>query len=186
MTSAPRSASVRVQIGPAQPIEKSITRTPSRGRRFAAPASGAGARAATPDGHHNLRLADVRNGSAAPRRRAGQSLHGTRGKPGLVADHDRDDGSARPLLGIADEITDAGHRHDRDFSPQPLGEPFLRGALLQLRNELAFDFFHALQPIDAHDSVASSRRSWSPSISQKARHCAGVTVVTPSQPCLVS
>ena len=46
MTSAPRSASVRVQIGPAQPIEKSTTRTPSSGRRLVADGFGTGTRGA--------------------------------------------------------------------------------------------------------------------------------------------
>ena len=43
---SPRSARVRVQIGPAQPIEKSITRTPSSGSRSDPPDLGNRARAA--------------------------------------------------------------------------------------------------------------------------------------------
>ena len=96
-------------------------------------------------------LADIGNRSAPPRRRAGQALHGTGGKPGLVADHDGDDGAARLLFFVRDQVADLRHRHDRDLPPQAFLEPFLRGALLQLRNELAFDFFHALQAIDAHE-----------------------------------
>ena len=43
----------------------------------------------------------------------------------------------------------------------------------------AFDyFFHMLSRSTPRNNVASSRRSNNPSISQKARHCAGVTVVT--------
>src|SRR3954471_17120939 len=96
-------------------------------------------------------LADIGNRSATSRRRAGEALHGTSGEAGLVADHDRDDGATRFLLLVCDQVADVRHRHDRDFSPQAFGEPFLRRALLQLRNELAFDFIDLLQAIDAHE-----------------------------------
>ncbi len=96
-------------------------------------------------------LADIGNRAAPPRRRTGQTLHRTGGKPGLVADHDGDDRAARLLLFVRNEVGDLGHRHDRDLPPQAFLEPFLRGALLQPWNELAFDFFHALQAIGAHE-----------------------------------
>ena len=96
-------------------------------------------------------LADVGHRAATPRRRAGQALHGTGGEAGLIADHDRHDGAARPLLFIGDEIADRGHRHDRDLAPQAFGKPFLRGARLQPRDELALDQVDMLQAVDAHE-----------------------------------
>ncbi len=96
-------------------------------------------------------LANIGNRPATARRRTGQPLHGAGGEAGFVADDNGDDRPARFFLFIGDEIANVRHRHDRDFSPQPFGEPFLRGALLQSRNEFAFDFLHALQPVDTHE-----------------------------------
>src|ERR1700751_4040397 len=98
MTSAPRSASVRVQIGPAQPIEKSMTRIPASGRSFAAPVAAAGREAGAAGAL-----------AAALRRRAGQALHRARGEAVLLANLDRHDRAARPLLFIGNEIGDLGH-----------------------------------------------------------------------------
>ncbi len=96
-------------------------------------------------------LADIGNRAAAARRCAGQALHRTRAEASLITDHDRNDRAARPLLFIGDEIADLGYRHDRDFSPQAFRKPFLGGALLQSRNDLAFDFPDVLEPVDAHE-----------------------------------
>src|SRR5712664_4051687 len=100
-------------------------------------------------GRDGLPLADRGNCSAASWRRAGQSLHGARGKAGLAADGDRYNRSARSFLFVTDEVADAGHRHDRNSSLEPFSKPLLRGALLQLRTKSAFDFFHVLEPVDA-------------------------------------
>ena len=95
-------------------------------------------------------LADIGNRAAATWRCSGQALHRARRKAGFVADHDRHDRAARLLLFVGDEVADIGHRHDRNLAPQALGEPFLRGALFQPRNDLALDVSHMLQAIDAH------------------------------------
>ena len=96
-------------------------------------------------------LADIGNRATLSRRRAGQALHRTGGKTALVADDHRHDGAARSLLFVRDQVGNFRHRHDRDFPAQAFREPLLRGAGLQLRNELVFDGLDMLQAIDAHE-----------------------------------
>jgi hypothetical protein len=84
-------------------------------------------------------LADIGNGSAYAAAASREALHGTGGKPGLVADHDGTMAPRAFFSLVRDQVADLRHRHDRDFRRKPFLEPFLRGALLQLRNELALD-----------------------------------------------
>ena len=130
-----------------------MTRMPSSGRRSGSPASGTGvcgARLACVDGRlaaHRCRE-PCRPVAAACRVKP---LHRAGGEAGFIADRDRHDRPARPLLFIRDEIGNLGHRHDRDLAAQPFRKPFLRGALLQPRQNPGLDHFDMPQPVDAEE-----------------------------------
>src|SRR5579871_6670022 len=144
MMSAPRSARLRVQIGPAQPIEKSTTRTPSSGSRFGSRgllgrddcAAGFAASVASPSA-----------GTLPPRRggvpvsRCAEPIVTPRSAPisiGTIAPRERASSFAISCAMLGTGTSDAPF--------QTLREPFGRCLLRKLRHEHVLDLFLALQP----------------------------------------
>ena len=140
-----------MQIGPAQPIEKSTTRMPSSGKPLGvcavwpdetAPPARPDAAAASPIAGHL---------AAAPRRRAGQPLHRANGKAAL-ARRSRSARSRRatasPRRATSSAISGTGTIGILRFSPSANHSA---RSLLQLRHEFCPRSLPCVQPVDAEE-----------------------------------